>query len=102
MTHTICKQIYTDQSKKKALFSRFATEHPLREKKNFRRKIKITYFAKGFLQSQRNAARFGGETLRDLAEKLREISRWICMDQRFLHADSEDSDQMEKLSKCPA
>ena len=47
-----------------------------------RRKLKITYFVEGFL---------------------REISRrWVGKDLRFLRADSEDSDQTEKLSESPA
>ena len=67
----------TDQPKKKALFPRFAAEHPLREKKMFsRRKIKIN-FPRGFSprnfteklrkSSRRDSARFRGETPRNFA-----------------------------------
>ena len=64
----------------------------------------MNYFAEGLLReiSQRNSAKVRGDTPRDFAEKLREISRWVGKDLRFLHADSEDSDQTEKLSECPA
>ena len=64
----------TDQPKKKALFSRFAAEHPLREIIFSWRKIKITYFAEDFLCE---ISRFLGvrETPRHFAEKLRDISR---------------------------
>ena len=91
-------------------FSRVAAEHPLREKKKkkkkkkSRKKLKITYFAERFLCeiSRTNSAKVRGDTPRDFAEKLREISQWVGKDQMFLHADSEDSYQTQKLSKCPA
>ena len=87
-------KVYTDQpKKKKAPFLRFAAVHPLREIIFFsRRKIKITYFAEGFLRdsSRRNSATFRGDTPRVFAEKLGEISRWVGKDLRFLYADSED------------
>ena len=68
-----------------------------------RRKIKITFFAEKLRDiSQRNSARFREETPRDFAELLREISGCVGKDLRFLHADSEDSDQTDKLSECPA
>ena len=91
-------------TRKKLFFSRFAAEHPLREIFFSRRKIKITYFAEGFLRehSQRNSAKVRGETPRHFAENLREFSRWVVKDIWFLNADSEDSDQTEKLSECPA
>ena len=63
------------------------------------RKIKITYFADGFLRnisrklrekSRRNSETFRGDTRRDFAEKLRAISQWVGKDLRFLHADSKD------------
>ena len=55
-------QPYTDQPKKKALFSRFAVEHPLREKYFFAEKNKSHLFRQGF-------------SLRKFAQKLRVISR---------------------------
>ena len=88
--------IPTDQPKKKAIFSRFAAEHPLREIIFFAEKIKNHLFRRG------NSATFRGETSLDFAEKLREIPRPVGKDLRFLHAVSEYSDQTEKLSECPA
>ena len=88
------------------LYDLYFAEHPLREKT--RRKIKITYNAEGFLRetsrrnSRRNSARCCGDTPRNVVETLREISRWVGKDLGFLHADSEDSDQTEKMSKYPA
>ena len=81
--------IHTDQPKKKSFFSRFAAEHPLRE---------IIFFA----EQNKNQLFRRGVSPRKFAEKLREISRWVGKDLRFLHADNEDSDQMEKPSECPA
>ena len=103
---------YTDQPKKKALFSRFAAVHPLREIFFFAEKNKNHLFRRGFSprnvaeklrdSSRRNSATFCRDTLRDFMEKLRGILRWVGKYPRFLHADSEDSDQTEKLSECPA
>ena len=86
----------------KALFSRFAAEHPLREIKLFAEKNTYHFF------SPRDfSARCRGENPRKFAEKFREISRrncaksrWVDKDLMYLHADSEDSDQTVKLSKC--
>ena len=103
---------HTDQPKKKALFPRFAAVHPLREIFFFAEKNKNHLFRRGFSPrnfteklrktSRRNSATFRGDTPRDFAEKLREISRWVGKDLRFFRAGSEDSDQTEKLSECPA
>ena len=70
-------QVCTDQPKKKALFTRFAAEHPLREiiffaEKNknhlFRRGISLRNFAEKLREiSRRNSARFCGETPRNFA-----------------------------------
>ena len=78
---------YTDQPKKKALVSRFAPEHPLRENKKIAEKNKNHWFRRGFSSrdfaenlpegSQRNSARFRRETPQNFAEILREISRWV-------------------------
>ena len=59
---------YTDQPKKKALFSHFAVVHTLSE---------INFFAEGFLReiSWRNSTKVRGNTPRDFAEKLYEILR---------------------------
>ena len=67
----------TDQPKKKALFSRFAAVHPLREiiffaEKNknhlFRRRLSPQIFAKKLRESsRRNSARFREETPRNFA-----------------------------------
>ena len=100
----------TDQSKIKALFSHFTMEHLLREKKKIAEKNENRLFRKGFsaqkfmekLRVSSPRKKSCGETLRDFVKKLCEILRWVGKDRRFLYADSEDSDQMEKLSKCPS
>ena len=81
--------------RKKLFFLRFAVEHPLHEKYFSWRKIKITYIFR------RNSAKVCGETPRHFAEKICEISQWVGKDLRF-HADSEDSDQTEKLERMPS
>ena len=91
---------HTDQSKKKALFPVSPLNHPCaklfvfsEKNKNhlFRWGFAPRHFAKKLRESSRsNSATFRGETPGDLAEKLREISRWVNEDLRFLHADSED------------
>ena len=91
---------YTDQPKKKALFSRFDAVHPLREIFFFAEKNKNRLYRREI--SRRHSAKVRGDTPRDFAEKLREILRWVGKYVRFLHADSEDSDQTEKLSERPA
>ena len=68
----------TDQPKKKALFLRFADEHPLRKIIFFTEKNKNRLFRRGF-------------SPQNFAEKLPEISRWVGKDLWFLHAYSEDS-----------
>ena len=98
--------------KKLFFFSRFAAVYPLREIIFFAEKSKNHLFRRGFSprnfvkklreSSRRNSVRFRGDTPRDFAETLREILRWVGKYVRFHHADSEDSDQTEKLSECPA
>ena len=57
--------VNTDQPPKKALFSRFAAEHPLREIFFFsRRKRKITYFAEGFLREISRGHKTNSKSLR--------------------------------------
>ena len=62
----------TDQPKIKALFSRFAAEHPLREISFFAEKNKNYLFRRGF--SPRKFAEFRAETPRDVAEKPRNFA----------------------------
>ena len=82
----------------KKLFLRVSPRNtPCAKKKIFAEKNKNHLFRREF--SPRN---FRRETPRDFAETLREILRWVGKDRRFLHANSEDPDQTEKLSKCPA
>ena len=58
---------HTVQSKKKALFSRFAAEHPLREIILFAEENKYHLFRRGF-SPRRNSVTFRGETPRGFAE----------------------------------
>ena len=102
----------TDQPKKNTLFFVFRRGTPLHEKVFFMEKNKNHLFCRGFClrifavklcaSLLRNFAIFGGQTPQDFAEKLREISWRVGKELMFLRADSEDSDQMEKLSECPA
>ena len=108
------KETHTDQPKKKLLFRISSRNTPGATFFFFffAEKNKNHLFCRGFSSrnvavklresSRRNSAAYRGDTPRDFAEKLREISRWVPKDLRFLHADNEDSDQTEKLNKCPA
>ena len=99
--------------RQKTFLSRFAAVHPLREiffffaEKNKNHLCRRGFSPRIFEEklrksSRRNSATFRGDTPRDVAEKFREISRQVGKDLRFLYAGSEDSDQTEKLSECPA
>ena len=68
----------------------------------YRSAQKKLFFLRFAAEKNKNHLFRRGFSPRNFAEKLREISRWVGKDLRFLHADSEDSDQMKNLNECPA